>query len=798
MASYARSVSDPHTHLDFMTAHLHASSWAPSAAANAAARAPADWSTTLDTPDLANTLSEAHPSLRTTSEDPSASRQQMDQLVAYSLSMSMPDDNSIYDDAPYSAPLPDLEHSQDYHFDQTDQANSSSSALQDFHYRTDAEIARQHPQWPPVNRLHPKTHLPLRVPSSRPMRSIAPAFTRSVSDTTYTSSGAVFGGLSHTRSHSPAESLTSMDHIDHASAPDLTDPNVSIVSRDVASTMSYTDFTEGLYLDRHDYDIEYPRNLDPPSGLFHLRCLFCKKQYSGRNARSMWRRHVSGKHDFELSGSKANGKARWNAEENRPLTAEEKRIRMLASKRKYARKKREEKMKTDDDSGFFESPSLSSMSSGLLPAAIIGGGGKRRAEEREGDNGRRMSRSRSLSTCVFDGPPPADLMESTLMYQRPQKRKEPPSPLQDRSANVFAGRDGQTRDPDRQPPFKLAYKPGSKPNSTASESTLVAAERAATPPLEPTFDMPQTTLPDADQVFLAPHPPAHTGLPSDDGSYEPPQEQTEASSSAPQRTTTPPPFNFDANAVLKPSFFHSSKLQSATLAPPLRAARVTIPSLSFSPELASTPKSKGCVPASLSFSPLNYNSSALNAATGGINFTPEPFSNFFSSGIGGSATKPITEIERRRWMLALDSPDSSTALSSTPGLFRTGKRTHMRNTSVVSSPSAAVTPAKAGTPLFRWHHLASSNVFPTISPYNRGRDFAASLDIGAEYGTRRSWRDGIGLGLPFSEDALAVSADSPILKRNGSLSDLYNPLAELDRYDSGVAEGSPVSKKHAT
>ena len=78
------------------------------------------------------------------------------------------------------------------------------------------------------------------------------------------------------------------------------------IHKALALRMRFTDFQTGEYIVREDWpgSMKFPDNLDPPNGLDTLRCLFCEKQYSGVNARSMWRRHVSQKHDVILSGSK--------------------------------------------------------------------------------------------------------------------------------------------------------------------------------------------------------------------------------------------------------------------------------------------------------------------------------------------------------------------------------------------------------------------------------------------------------------------------------------------------------------
>ena len=78
------------------------------------------------------------------------------------------------------------------------------------------------------------------------------------------------------------------------------------IHKGLALKMKFTDFQPGEYIVREDWpgSMKFPDNLDPPNGLDTLRCLFCEKQYSGVNARSMWRRHVSQKHDVVLSGTK--------------------------------------------------------------------------------------------------------------------------------------------------------------------------------------------------------------------------------------------------------------------------------------------------------------------------------------------------------------------------------------------------------------------------------------------------------------------------------------------------------------
>ena len=67
-------------------------------------------------------------------------------------------------------------------------------------------------------------------------------------------------------------------------------------------------------------------------------CPHCDKRYTGKHARSIWRRHLQDKHNIPLSIQPR--RTRWDGDANRPKNAEERRARMLESKRRWARKKR--------------------------------------------------------------------------------------------------------------------------------------------------------------------------------------------------------------------------------------------------------------------------------------------------------------------------------------------------------------------------------------------------------------------------------------------------------------------------
>lgn len=72
------------------------------------------------------------------------------------------------------------------------------------------------------------------------------------------------------------------------------------------------------------------------TGIFS--CPYCDKQYAGKHARSIWRRHLQDKHFIPLSQQPR--RTRWDGNANRPKNAEERRERMLESKRRWARKRR--------------------------------------------------------------------------------------------------------------------------------------------------------------------------------------------------------------------------------------------------------------------------------------------------------------------------------------------------------------------------------------------------------------------------------------------------------------------------
>ncbi|KAG8903396.1 Histone acetyltransferase complex subunit [Tulasnella sp. 403] len=86
-------------------------------------------------------------------------------------------------------------------------------------------------------------------------------------------------------------------------------------------TITYSEVPEGAYLLRSDFGEPYPKQLEPPRKTTEMRCLFCKRHYSGPNARGMWRRHVTGKHDFvfERKGGAVGQNGRSSVSKSKPL-----------------------------------------------------------------------------------------------------------------------------------------------------------------------------------------------------------------------------------------------------------------------------------------------------------------------------------------------------------------------------------------------------------------------------------------------------------------------------------------------
>ncbi|TIB78553.1 hypothetical protein E3Q22_01213 [Wallemia mellicola] len=74
-------------------------------------------------------------------------------------------------------------------------------------------------------------------------------------------------------------------------------------------------------------------------------CEYCDKCYSGKHGRSILRRHLSEKHDIPLRDQPR--RSRWDTDSRRPKSEQERRDRMLASKRRWAFKKRHGKSKED-------------------------------------------------------------------------------------------------------------------------------------------------------------------------------------------------------------------------------------------------------------------------------------------------------------------------------------------------------------------------------------------------------------------------------------------------------------------
>ncbi|CAG8605344.1 uncharacterized protein OCT59_020843 [Rhizophagus irregularis] len=72
--------------------------------------------------------------------------------------------------------------------------------------------------------------------------------------------------------------------------------------------------------------------------ILEFTCTYCNKLYRGKNARSILRRHLKTKHNINPPRG-----TRWDNDPNRPKTDEERRLRVLESKKRWAQKSRTKK-----------------------------------------------------------------------------------------------------------------------------------------------------------------------------------------------------------------------------------------------------------------------------------------------------------------------------------------------------------------------------------------------------------------------------------------------------------------------
>ncbi|CED82547.1 hypothetical protein [Phaffia rhodozyma] len=126
------------------------------------------------------------------------------------------------------------------------------------------------------------------------------------------------------------------------------------------SNIELTTIEKGVMVDGTEFDLEF--RIEEGSGRQLVRgkqgrwfdfnpsagkeggeyeCFVCDKIYTGKHARSIWRRHLSDKHKIPLSAQPR--RTRWDkVDDRRPKTDEERRARSLASKRRWAKRKRAE------------------------------------------------------------------------------------------------------------------------------------------------------------------------------------------------------------------------------------------------------------------------------------------------------------------------------------------------------------------------------------------------------------------------------------------------------------------------
>ncbi|KAH8930175.1 hypothetical protein BT69DRAFT_987795 [Atractiella rhizophila] len=112
----------------------------------------------------------------------------------------------------------------------------------------------------------------------------------------------------------------------------------------ITSTIADIEFSRTVEVPRYSCSSRYRVAKSPKTNIIvEMQCEYCDKCYKGRNARSIYKRHLAEKHSIPLNSQAR--KTRWDNNPNRPSTAEERRERTLESKRRWARENRERKKK---------------------------------------------------------------------------------------------------------------------------------------------------------------------------------------------------------------------------------------------------------------------------------------------------------------------------------------------------------------------------------------------------------------------------------------------------------------------
>ncbi|KAG8727129.1 hypothetical protein FRC11_013864, partial [Ceratobasidium sp. 423] len=98
-------------------------------------------------------------------------------------------------------------------------------------------------------------------------------------------------------------SISEKSQPNHSTSPPL---GAIIIRPPAAFLVSYSYLESEEFLNRNDFGHVYPPELKPPSGHYAVRCLFCDTRYKGAGAESLWRQHVTDRHDFVVSEHDSN------------------------------------------------------------------------------------------------------------------------------------------------------------------------------------------------------------------------------------------------------------------------------------------------------------------------------------------------------------------------------------------------------------------------------------------------------------------------------------------------------------
>jgi hypothetical protein len=114
--------------------------------------------------------------------------------------------------------------------------------------------------------------------------------------------------------------------------------------------------------------------------VLEFTCTYCNKLYRGKNARSILRRHLKTKHNFNPPRG-----TRWDNDPNRPKTDEERRSRVLESKKRWAQKSRTKKNLEKASSTNIKQESIDGIPNNYNPDLVVNSG-LGRSQQQAGSN----------------------------------------------------------------------------------------------------------------------------------------------------------------------------------------------------------------------------------------------------------------------------------------------------------------------------------------------------------------------------------------------------------------------------